>query len=107
MVGLVEIVCEEKDALIIVLVWRRSSVLNDERPSCSYSLKANMGVVEVRPCTIRFGMDFVVEASVRCNGPLTDSRAVTEGGGVLRETMPVLSYISANVLLTIEEFEIP
>ena len=91
MVGLVEIVCEEKDALIIVLVWRRSSVLNDERPSCSYSLKANMGVVEVRPCTIRLGVDFVVKASVRCNGPLTDSRAVTEGGGILRETMPVLS----------------
>lgn len=107
MVGLVKIVCEEKDALIIVLIRRRSSVLNDERPSCSHSLKADMGVVEVRPCTVRLGVNFVVEASVRRNWPLTDSGAVTEGGGVLRETMPVLSYISAHVPLAIRKFKIP
>ena len=66
-----------------------------------------MGVVEVRPCTIRLRVDFVVEASVWCNRPLTDSRAVTERGSVLRETMPVLSYVSAHVLLTVKELEVP
>ena len=90
LVGLVEVVLEEDNTLFIVLKWRNAKVINNQRSSGRDSLEADVRVVEVGSCILKFGVNLVVKASFGCNGPLTDWRAITERCCALGEAMPML-----------------
>ena len=61
--------CEEEDALLVVLVWRVVVGFHDEEgPGGGDGLEVDVGVVEVGARVVQAGSDFVVKVVLRLRG---------------------------------------
>lgn len=85
-----EEVLEVKDALVIIVVRRASTVVNDQGACAADGLYIDVGVVEVSAGVIIVGCNLIVEEVPWRNGPLRgERRSISEGGHSLCQAMPM------------------
>lgn len=85
-----------KDALVIIVVRRASTVVNDQGACAADGLYIDVGVVEVSAGVIIVGCNLIVEEVPWRNRPLRgERRSISEGGHSLCQAMPMLVSWSA------------